>query len=120
MKPGGMLLFVDNAAGGFDKMIRETASQCGMSTVFGPLMHYDYENPFFALERHGHTSQSKTRVSIQMWKKPTLSSPYNATAQLRYEYFNGPRQSTRPNSSRNIYIGERYEPPQDSGCCSII
>ena len=125
MKPGCMLLFVDNAAGGFDTMIREIADDFGLTTVFGPMKHYDYENPFLALERHGHTSQFKTRVSIQMWKKPQ-PSPYNATAQLRNEFFNGPRRATRPSpgqgfsSPGSIYVRNDTQLQSDTGCCSII
>lgn len=119
MKPGGMLLFVDNAAGGFDRMIRETASDCGMVTVFGPLKHYDYENTSFNVKRYGNNSQFKTRVSVEMWKKPMA---YNATQQLQYEYMHGPRRVTRNRSNtshQNIRL-ESNTHNEEEGCCSII
>lgn len=135
MKGGGMLLFVDNAAGGFHEMLQEVAASCGMQSVYGPVMHYDYEEPSFSRKLHGYTSQSKTKVSIQMWKK-SEKSIYNTTQQLRREYIHTGGRSIPTSNVRleyintarrsiptnNVRLNNRPQPQalQDSGCCSII
>ncbi|GIX72927.1 uncharacterized protein CDAR_72771 [Caerostris darwini] len=75
MKPGAMLLFIDNAGGGFQEMLQQAANNCGMVSAFGPFHHYEYEKPEFAITRFGYESQSKTKVSVQIWMKPTDSAP---------------------------------------------
>ncbi|KFM60119.1 hypothetical protein X975_16282, partial [Stegodyphus mimosarum] len=70
-KPGALLIFIDNASGGFHEMISQVASECNMQLAFGPLLHYDYEDASFSRTRFGYTSQSKTKVAFQIWKKPS-------------------------------------------------
>lgn len=133
MKPGAMLLFIDNAAGGFQRMIEDVAYGCGMQSAFGPLEHYDYEEPLFSRVLYGYTSQSKTKVVIEMWKKPN-ALPYNTTQQLQREFEYRDFRTT--GKSSNIKLGSktiqnrtsniRFEGQMNStestsgGCCSII
>ncbi|XP_054707084.1 uncharacterized protein LOC129216893 [Uloborus diversus] len=72
MKPGAFLLFIDNAAGGFLEMVQQVAKQCGMLSVFGPLKHFEYEDPAYSMERFGYTSQSRSKMSLQVLMKPPL------------------------------------------------
>lgn len=125
MKPGAMLLFIDNAAGGFQSMVQQVANQYGMITVFGPLLHYDYEKPDFSITRFGYTSQSKTKVAVQIWKKPEHRF-FNASQDLRNQYY---RSSRTEQTRGSIRLQSSYTPESarsqiynedKNRCCSII
>lgn len=70
MKPGGMLLFIDNAAGGFHGLLTRTAKQFRFITAFGPLYHYTYLNESLQTEKFGYTSCFMTTVTIHLLMKP--------------------------------------------------
>ncbi|GFV48748.1 uncharacterized protein TNCV_625351 [Trichonephila clavipes] len=72
MKPGALLLFIDNAAGGFQKLISNAASKYKFVPVFGPLNHELYVNETILRERFGFKSCFQTRLSAQFLKKTNL------------------------------------------------
>ncbi|KAG8197126.1 hypothetical protein JTE90_011289 [Oedothorax gibbosus] len=137
MQPGAMLIFIDNAAGGFQEMVQQAALQCGMLTLYGPLLHHDYENANYSLNRFSYTSQSKTKVAFHIWWKPYTSSN-NTTRGLRNDFFSYNRlheqgeqnvrvsrpknrsRSKNRNRSRNRSRGRQQEQDAEGGCCSII
>ncbi|GFQ72568.1 uncharacterized protein TNCT_37451 [Trichonephila clavata] len=125
MKPGAMLLFIDNAAGGFQGMVQQVANQCGMITVFGPLLHYDYEKSEFSITRYGYTSQSKTKVAVQIWKKPE-NRFFNTSQDLRSQYHRSSNVEQTRGSFRlqSNFIPEGARPQRyqadENRCCSII
>lgn len=121
-----MLLFIDNAAGGFQEMLHEVALQCGMVTLFGPLRHYEYENVNYSITKFNYTSQSKTKVAVHIWCKPQTGR-FNATQELRNDYFSYNRlysqgeENVRVLTSNRRNESSRQQPQQDEGgCCSII
>ncbi|XP_054707083.1 uncharacterized protein LOC129216892 [Uloborus diversus] len=75
MKPGAIVIFIDNAAGGFLQVLQEQAESHGLLTVHGPVEHYCHENFFYYVDRFGCPSQWKTLVSFQMWIKPHSYNP---------------------------------------------
>ncbi|XP_035210906.1 uncharacterized protein LOC118185190 [Stegodyphus dumicola] len=123
MKPGALLIFIDNASGGFHEMISQVASECNMQLAFGPLLHYDYEDARFSRTRFGYTSQSKTKITFYVWKKPT-----DTTQLLKNEYYAYNQQSVDipdfvsfkanydPESQR---ISSNYKETQCGSCCLI-
>ncbi|GFU28410.1 uncharacterized protein NPIL_173361 [Nephila pilipes] len=129
MKPGAILLFIDNAAGGFQSMAQEVANRCGMITVFGPLLHYDYEKTDFSITRFGYTSQSKTKMAVQIWRKP-LKKIFSTSQDLRNQYYQYNRNSRAEQNWGSIRLQSSFIPesarPQtyqernENGCCSII
>ncbi|GFS50668.1 uncharacterized protein TNCV_2042391 [Trichonephila clavipes] len=70
LKPGSLVLYIDNAGGGFHQMIRREADSCNLITVFGPVKHELYTNHSFNVKRFGYTPCLETRVSVHMWQKP--------------------------------------------------
>ena len=44
MKPGAMVLFIDNAAGGFSELVSNVSKKYNMRYVFGPIDHKIYTN----------------------------------------------------------------------------
>ncbi|XP_035210425.1 uncharacterized protein LOC118184807 [Stegodyphus dumicola] len=69
MKPGAVLLFIDNAGGGFHQLVMDVAQGCNLETVFGPFRHELYQNDVFRVKRFGYMSQSETKVTVHMWRK---------------------------------------------------
>ncbi|GFQ95669.1 uncharacterized protein TNCT_49681 [Trichonephila clavata] len=72
MKPGALILFIDNAAGGFQKLISDAASEHKFVPVFGPLNHELYSNETVLRDRFGYKSCFQTRVSVQFLKKTNI------------------------------------------------
>ncbi|KFM61266.1 hypothetical protein X975_02998, partial [Stegodyphus mimosarum] len=70
MKPGAMLLFIDNSAGGFHELVQEISEENDFRTVFGPLLHYFYEDSRLSVRQFGYVRQSKAKVNVHMWQKP--------------------------------------------------
>lgn len=90
MKPGALLLFVDNAAGGFHEVMSQTAKECGMKSVFEPLRHYHYKEETFRREYCNWISQYEARVTVEVWKKSEVL-PWNTTRELRREFLHRAR-----------------------------
>lgn len=86
MKPGALIFFVDNAAGGFHEMVSQTAKECGMKSVFEPLRHYHYKEEAFRREYCSWISQYEARVTVEVWEK-TETLPWNTTHELRRQFY---------------------------------
>ncbi|GIX97216.1 uncharacterized protein CEXT_211701 [Caerostris extrusa] len=69
MKPGSLILYIDNAGGGFHQLLRKEAGVCRMKTLFGPLKHELYSNPSFNVKRFGYTPCLETKVTVHIWSK---------------------------------------------------
>lgn len=69
MKSGALLLFIDNAAGGFCEILEENASLYGLKSVFETEKHYKYEEPKFNVVKLGITNQYQSTVVAEMWMK---------------------------------------------------
>ncbi|GBM98941.1 hypothetical protein AVEN_265687-1 [Araneus ventricosus] len=69
LKPGSLVLYIDNAGGGFHQVIRKEAQACNLITVFGPLKHHLYANQNFNVKRFGYTPCLETKVTVQIWRK---------------------------------------------------
>lgn len=70
MKPGALLLYIDNAGGGFHGLITRAANEYRFITVFGPLYHHTYLNENLKTERFGYTSCFTTTVTVHLLLKP--------------------------------------------------
>ncbi|GIY13127.1 uncharacterized protein CDAR_420781 [Caerostris darwini] len=69
IKPGALVLFVDNAAGGFQQLISNAAAKYAFIPVFGPLNHELYVNETFNQIKFGYKSCYETRVAVQLLMK---------------------------------------------------
>ncbi|GIY79779.1 uncharacterized protein CDAR_300941 [Caerostris darwini] len=69
MKPGSLILYIDNAGGGFHQLLRKEAGIFKMKTLFGPLKHELYSNPSFNVKRFGYTPCLETKVTVHIWSK---------------------------------------------------
>ncbi|GIY79751.1 hypothetical protein CDAR_300801 [Caerostris darwini] len=72
IKPGALVLFIDNASGGFQELISKAAAKYRLVPVYGPLNHQLYTNQTFNRERFGYKSCFKTRVAVQLLVKLNL------------------------------------------------
>ncbi|XP_015924435.1 uncharacterized protein [Parasteatoda tepidariorum] len=73
LKPGALVLFIDNDAGGFYRLALQGAKESGMVTVFGPLIHEHYVNKSFNVRKFGYTPCLETKVTVHMWMKPNYN-----------------------------------------------
>ncbi|CAL1274652.1 unnamed protein product [Larinioides sclopetarius] len=69
MRLGAIVLFIDNAGGGFQELITFAAQKHHLIPIFEPLNHELYVNDTFNQEKYGHRSCYKTRVSVQLLMK---------------------------------------------------
>lgn len=69
MRPGALLLYIDNAAGGFTQVIERSSKKMNFQVIAGPFRHMEYEKEDLKTERFGYTSCFKTRVTIILLKK---------------------------------------------------
>lgn len=69
MRPGALLLYIDNAAGGFTQVIERSSKKMNFQVIAGPFKHLEYSNEDLKTERFGYTSCFHTRVTIIMLKK---------------------------------------------------
>ncbi|XP_015924430.1 uncharacterized protein [Parasteatoda tepidariorum] len=74
MEPGALLLFIDNAAGGFSQSVSRISKRCQLRSVFGPLEHELYYDEIFNVTRYRHQSCHKIKVTVHMLMKPYASS----------------------------------------------
>ncbi|XP_054707577.1 uncharacterized protein LOC129217321 [Uloborus diversus] len=118
LKPGALVMFIDNAAGGFLQMLQDQARNHRLQTVRGPVEHYRFENADYSVNRFGYTSQSKTTVSLQIWMKP--QSIHSTSQSLRHQYV-AQAQARQPRQYDYVRHGTgfRIAPEQERGCCSL-
>lgn len=69
MRPGALMLYIDNAAGGFTQVIERSSKKMNFQVIAGPFRHMEYEKEDLKTERFGYTSCFKTRVTIILLKK---------------------------------------------------
>ncbi|KAG8183340.1 hypothetical protein JTE90_023989 [Oedothorax gibbosus] len=74
MKPGALVLYIDNAGGRYYQLVRTEAQLCNLITVFGPLEHEHYVTNDYNITRFGYTPCLETRVSVHIWGKPSSDS----------------------------------------------
>ncbi|KFM63513.1 hypothetical protein X975_26547, partial [Stegodyphus mimosarum] len=77
MKPGAIVLYIDNAGGRFHQLMSRVATECMFITVFGPLKHEHYVNENMNIKRFGYTSCYETKVSVHIWQKPIHNQNLN-------------------------------------------
>ncbi|XP_035210426.1 uncharacterized protein LOC118184808 [Stegodyphus dumicola] len=77
MKPGAIVLYIDNAGGGFHQLMGQVATECRFITVFGPLKHEHYVNENMNIKRFGYTSCYATKISVHIWRKPIHNQNLN-------------------------------------------
>lgn len=69
VKPGSMVLFIDNASGGFTELMSKVSKQCNMTNMYGPINHkffiYEDLKSFLC----GYTSCFKTRITLHLLEK---------------------------------------------------
>ncbi|GBN34209.1 hypothetical protein AVEN_142084-1 [Araneus ventricosus] len=85
MRPGAMVLFIDNAGGGFQELITSAAKKHHLVPIFEPLNHELYVNDTFNREKFGYKSCYKTRVAVQLLMKidpVQYSTGMNLSSQL--------------------------------------
>ncbi|XP_015924438.1 uncharacterized protein [Parasteatoda tepidariorum] len=104
LKPGALVLFIDNDAGGFYKVVVKGAQDCDMVTVFGPLIHERYTNVTFNVQRFGYTPCLETTVTVHMWMKPNYNRPDILSAANLGNITNNLSQYNISNT--NVYVHE--------------
>ncbi|KAF8787566.1 hypothetical protein HNY73_009148 [Argiope bruennichi] len=72
MKPGAFVLFVDNAAGGYEKLISNAANKYELNAISTPLKHQHYINEAFNCSKYGFRSCYESKVAMQLLMKSDL------------------------------------------------
>ncbi|GFQ77160.1 uncharacterized protein TNCT_377941 [Trichonephila clavata] len=70
MKPGALVLFIDNDAGGSREVVLKVANECQFKPVFGPFAHHLYINEELLVQRFGYWNCHKTAVTVVILEKP--------------------------------------------------
>lgn len=70
MKPGGLLLYIDNDAGGYHELMMNAAREYSFASIFGPFRHENYINENMKVKRFGYNSCFKTTVTVHILQKP--------------------------------------------------
>ncbi|XP_022243958.1 uncharacterized protein LOC111086231 [Limulus polyphemus] len=81
MKPGSLLLFIENAGGRSYQVMDQEASKYGLLQVIEPILHYQYKSSnlyltsfFLLLKKHMNMNPLKTtKLSIAVWQKKPLN-----------------------------------------------
>lgn len=101
MRPGALLLYIDNAAGGFTQVVERSSKKMNFQVIAGPFRHMEYSNEDLKTERFGYTSCFKTRVTIILLKKKDNNqNKTHIPSQLYY-------------SSQSISASEKKTPLRD-------
>lgn len=83
MKPGAIVLYIDNAGGGFDKLVSEEAENCCLKSEFY-LNHETFIESALNVKKFGYVPCFESTVSVHIWKK---TFPKNKSlAQPSYSY----------------------------------
>ncbi|PRD24918.1 UNVERIFIED_CONTAM: hypothetical protein NCL1_42420 [Trichonephila clavipes] len=70
MKPGALVLFIDNDAGGSREVVLQVANECHFKPVFGPFEHHLYTNEELRVKKCGYWNCHETAVTIVILEKP--------------------------------------------------
>lgn len=79
MRPGSLLLFIDNEIGCFHELMMHVAFDHGFESIFGTHRGTTYVNNSFKVKRFGINSCYKTTVTVHVLRKPDFF-PYNPNA----------------------------------------
>ncbi|GBM78388.1 hypothetical protein AVEN_79108-1 [Araneus ventricosus] len=69
MRPGAILLYIDNDGGGHHKIVSTIASECHLVPLLRPLQHQQYRNEALRINRFGSWSCCETRITVQIMEK---------------------------------------------------
>ncbi|XP_055940573.1 uncharacterized protein LOC129971113 isoform X2 [Argiope bruennichi] len=107
MRPGSLVLYIDNAGGGFHQLVRKEARDCNLITVFGPLKHELYVNHNFNTKRFGYTPCLETKVTVEIWRKThrniNIHLELNEPSSFTVENINAQAEKPARENSRLIY-----------------
>lgn len=136
MKPGGLLLFIDNGGGGFHGLIQRAANKYQCDTVFGPLRHYSYGDERLKTEKFGYTSCFVTTVTVHLLQKPfnqqssnfydDLSNSFNQESVSNVSVSGNPRPVAKSKSNKLTYCttssrsGKNATLSQTSYSCGLV
>lgn len=110
MKPGAVLLFIDNDGGGFNELITKVANENDFLTIYGPFRHENYTNESMKIKRFGITSCFKSTVTVHLLQKPPELPIAYSPPDCNYSYISPFEQNPfrRPLMEQNIV---NYQPP---------
>jgi len=108
-----------------------------MTTAYGPLKHYLYNNSSFDVVRFGYKPCLETKVTVHIWRKPQGFSDNISVVGYRNDYsenwysrqnrrhISPPRRSNnRRANNRNRYrndeVVEDDDERDDDACCVIL
>lgn len=100
MKPGALVLYIDNAGGGFHQLVRNEAQALNLITVFGPLKHEHFATNDFNVKRFGYTPCLETKVSVHIWRKPSPSQPSNSNPMFFHQQLTNNLNKSRAQPGR--------------------
>ncbi|CAL1274675.1 unnamed protein product [Larinioides sclopetarius] len=69
MKPGAILLYIDNDGGEHHKVVSTIASECHLVPLLRPLQHHQYRNEGLRINRFGTWSCCETKITVQIMEK---------------------------------------------------
>ncbi|GIY68771.1 uncharacterized protein CDAR_388291 [Caerostris darwini] len=78
LKPGAIMLFIDNSEGNVSLFVEDILKETGLKTILGP-SHETYVK--FAksdLKTYGFPAQSSTKISVIGWMKTNISIEYGS------------------------------------------
>ncbi|KAG8183334.1 hypothetical protein JTE90_023983 [Oedothorax gibbosus] len=79
LKSGSMVLFIDNASGGFSELVSTVSKKCNMTYVFGPINHKIYTSEELKRSLFSYTSCFSTTLTIHLMEKQGPNRESNFT-----------------------------------------
>ncbi|XP_055942662.1 uncharacterized protein LOC129972523 isoform X1 [Argiope bruennichi] len=104
MKPGAVLLYIDNDGGRHHKLVSKIAGECCLVPLIRPLQHLKYSNEALRIKRFGSWSCCETKITVQiMEKRSGFLSVWNyfPSPQVEKNYWDTYLQNFRFMSGRN-------------------
>lgn len=105
MKPGSLLLFIDNDGGGFHNLIEDAAIEFNFIPIFGPFRRETYLNSHFKKMKFGYNSCCKTTVTVHVLQKPFVMSPYCNFTHTLVDPYMPPKESFGSPPTPFVYLG---------------
>ncbi|GBM98940.1 hypothetical protein AVEN_265686-1 [Araneus ventricosus] len=103
MKHGALVLYIDNAGGGFHKLMTKEAENYNFESVFYK-NHKHFVKPALQVRKFGYTPCFESRVSVHIWRK---AFPKNSSCSLPSYSYN--EQTFPPLSTIAIPPPKKYE-----------
>ncbi|XP_055940572.1 uncharacterized protein LOC129971113 isoform X1 [Argiope bruennichi] len=108
MKPGALVVYIDNAGGGFHKLVTKEAEDCKFKSVFY-LNHETFIEPDLRIKKFGYMPCCESRVSFHIWRKASLEKRNCSVPNYTFK-----EQDFPPLQTNTILSPKKYENQLDN------